>query len=314
MSAFQRGVALVPSLARMVQLTGAQDLRNLEASGELRLEDLLVTASDGIFDRLVADGDDSGTRTFAAWSPAAALSYRLGGALLFASFSTAFETPTTTELVNRPDRAGGFNPDLAPQRARGVEAGARGAWVAARLLYDVAVFRMDVTDRLTPFQAADSDRTFYRNSGENVHLGVEAALEWLATRDLRVLLTYTGSRFTYRDGALAGNRLPGIPDHRLVASLEATRAGLRLRLDGEAVAGFYVDDENTEQNDGYVLFDVNLGHAGLPAGSARLQPFVAVRNLLGTAYVSSVIVNARLGRFYEPAPGRTFQAGLGLAF
>lgn len=58
MSAFQRGVALVPSLARVVQLTGAQDLRNLEVSGELKLEDLLVTASDGIFDRLVADGVD----------------------------------------------------------------------------------------------------------------------------------------------------------------------------------------------------------------------------------------------------------------
>jgi hypothetical protein len=55
---FTRGVPLVPSVARIVQLTGAQDLRNLEASGELKLDDLLVTASDGVFDRLVADGLD----------------------------------------------------------------------------------------------------------------------------------------------------------------------------------------------------------------------------------------------------------------
>ena len=54
--AFLRGVALVASVARVVQLTGAQDLRNVE--GELRLEDLLVTSSDSIFDRLVADGLD----------------------------------------------------------------------------------------------------------------------------------------------------------------------------------------------------------------------------------------------------------------
>ena len=56
--AFQRGHALVPSVVRVVQLTGAQDLKNLEASGELNLADLLVTASDAIFDRLVADGLD----------------------------------------------------------------------------------------------------------------------------------------------------------------------------------------------------------------------------------------------------------------
>ncbi|HBP21955.1 MAG TPA: hypothetical protein DEA08_29740 [Planctomycetes bacterium] len=54
--AFQRGHALVPSVVRVVQLTGAQDLKNLEATGELNLTDLLVTASDAIFDRLVADG------------------------------------------------------------------------------------------------------------------------------------------------------------------------------------------------------------------------------------------------------------------
>ena len=55
---FRRGVALVPTVQRVVQLTGAQDLRNLEATGELKLVDLLVTASDGVFDRLTVDGID----------------------------------------------------------------------------------------------------------------------------------------------------------------------------------------------------------------------------------------------------------------
>lgn len=57
---FRRGVPLVPTVARLVQLTGAQDLKNLEASGELKLPDVLVTASDGIFDRLASDGIDPG--------------------------------------------------------------------------------------------------------------------------------------------------------------------------------------------------------------------------------------------------------------
>ena len=63
MASFARGVPLVPTLARVVQLTGVQDLRNLESSGELKLEDLLLTASDGVFDRLTVDGIDPTTLT-----------------------------------------------------------------------------------------------------------------------------------------------------------------------------------------------------------------------------------------------------------
>src|SRR5690606_2466192 len=111
---------------------------------------------------------------------------------------------------------------------------------------------------------------------------VEAAFEWEAAPGLRLALTYAGSRFTYRDAPLAGNRLPGIPDHRLVAGLEAARHGLRLRLDAEHVSAFYVDDANTERNDGYTVVDAGLGHAGLRAGGALLQPFVAVRNVFDT--------------------------------
>lgn len=60
---FARGVALVPTVKRVVQLTGVQDLKNLESSGELRLEELLLTASDAVFDRLTVDGVDPTTLT-----------------------------------------------------------------------------------------------------------------------------------------------------------------------------------------------------------------------------------------------------------
>ncbi len=53
---WQRGTALVPDVARVAQLTGATDLSNLESTGELRLADLLVSASDAIYDRLLVEG------------------------------------------------------------------------------------------------------------------------------------------------------------------------------------------------------------------------------------------------------------------
>lgn len=54
--AFRRDVPLVPTVERIVQLTGRTDLENLEASGELALHDLLRSASNTIHDKLVAQG------------------------------------------------------------------------------------------------------------------------------------------------------------------------------------------------------------------------------------------------------------------
>lgn len=53
-----RGTALVATVARVVELTGRTTLANLEIEGDLDLEDVLVTASDAIYDRLTADGID----------------------------------------------------------------------------------------------------------------------------------------------------------------------------------------------------------------------------------------------------------------
>lgn len=56
--AMTRGTALVATVARVVQLTGRQDLANLEADGELTLTDLLVTASDAVYDHIDAGPND----------------------------------------------------------------------------------------------------------------------------------------------------------------------------------------------------------------------------------------------------------------
>lgn len=54
--AFRRDTPLVPTVERVVQLTGRTDLRNLEASGELNLKDLLRSASNTVHDKLQARG------------------------------------------------------------------------------------------------------------------------------------------------------------------------------------------------------------------------------------------------------------------
>ena len=57
MSEWQRGVALVKDLPHVMRITAATHLTNLEnGKGKLDLKEVLVSASDAIFDRVIAEG------------------------------------------------------------------------------------------------------------------------------------------------------------------------------------------------------------------------------------------------------------------
>ena len=264
-------------------------------------------------DELQLEGiDASGSRTFSAISPAVGLSYELPSVLLFASYSTAFATPTTTELTG--DGRPGLDPELQPERTRGFEFGARGVVPDVRLEFDVALFYLRIRDRLIPFQTEEGgDQVFYRPAGESDHRGLELAASWRFVPEVMLSLTYTASRFVFQDEELEGNRIPGVPDQRIYAYLQAERRGLWGRLGVEAVSAYFTDDANEAENEGYALLDVQLGHQGVRLGAARFLPFLKVSNLLDVRYNGSVIVNAFGGRYFEPAPGRTVQAGLNVA-
>ncbi len=267
-------------------------------------------------DRLLDDGDQSGSRTLGAFSPQIGLAYRTPSVLAFASFATGFQTPTTTELVNRPEGGGGFNPAVGPQRSSGVEVGARGL-ILGRALVDVALYSMVVRDGLAPFEG-DDGRTFYANRERTTHRGLEAFAEWSPLAGVGATVTYAWTRLRFASGSasgdgtdeLDGNALPGVPEHRAAARLRFSRGGFFLAPEASVRSRLWADDANTAEASGAVTFDLALGHSGIRAGGATLLPFVRIQNVLDAQAVGSVAINARGGRFYEPAPGRGVSAGL----
>ena len=299
--------------ARLRVDLAAAGARGFALEGALRGDRVRFAADD----RLGAAGEDaSGARTLGAWSPQLGVSYRAASALVFASFATAFETPTTTELVNRPGGGRGFNPDLRPQRTAGVEAGARGG--ARRVVYDVALYALAVRDGLTPFEG-DDGRTYYANRGRTLHRGAEASAEWRPAPAVAFALTYAWSRLRFGEGSrtltgasMGGNALPGVPEHRLAIRAHASRGGFFAVPEMEIASGVFADDANAVRTDAFVVVDVALGHDGLRTGRARLAPFVRVQNVFDARYVGSVVINARGGRHFEPAAGRSVHAGLGV--
>jgi len=284
-------------------------------TGGLRLDGLRFEADD----RRLQDGDDSGTRTFSAWSPSLGVSYDLGPALLFAQYSTAYETPTASELSNRPTPGqGGFNQQLDPQDTQGFEVGTRGVLPAAQLQFDLALYQLNV-DNLVNSRRLQSGYQYYTNLGENTQRGLEASLTWRPTPPLEVAARYTGTQFTIdAPSNLDGNQVPGIPSHRGYVHLQSElSSGWWGRLSAEGVPDFYVNDANTAEAPGYVLLDLRVGHRGLSWQGATFQPFVTIDNVLDERYAGSVVVNSSqdsTGEFYEPGPERSFSLGLNVAW
>lgn len=268
-------------------------------------------------DRFLSDGDDSGGRTMSELSPMVGLSFEAAPWItLYGNYATAFSTPTTVELSNRPTGEGGFNPELGPEDLRSFELGAKGWVEEARLRYDLAAYFARLDDALISFQGP-TERTFFRNAGEVDRRGFEVGVTWAPAGWLEWRLAYTYQDFEYEefatpDGDFSGNPEPGAPPHQLFVGLtHRAPFGLRSEANLRWVDAFPVDDANTAFNWSYRVVDLRFS-LDRPVGSVRVQPFLGIDNLFDERYNASVITNAFGSRFYEPAPGTEVYGGLAL--
>jgi len=299
------------------------------AQGDMNLTDELILSLGGRFDRVrlkIDDGyprndDPSGSQSFNEWSGSAGLSYRyLPSHQAYANISTAFETPTFSEFAN-PSRVGGLNPEVEPQKSLNHELGLRGEFDSG-IDYDFALFWIDVRDELIPYELSDPDdtRTFYRNAGDTTRKGFEAAVGWLFTPSWRVdsALTLASYEFdTYRaDGnSYDGNRLPGLPEQTWSNRLQwhglgGTFAVLETHYVGSVVA----NDANDTKVDDYWLLNVRGGHTVYASQNLLLKGFAGIRNLTDRNQFANVRINANNDRYFEPAAGRTWYAGVEFVF
>ena len=271
-------------------------------------------------DRLVSatNPDDSGDRTLHAVSPAVGVVWRASTlASMYASVSTSFETPTTTELGNKPDGSAGINPELQPQRTVALEVGSKGLLSTLGLRWDVALFEARARDELVPFDIPNGGgRRYFRNAGRTLRRGGELGIQ-AESGPVSVQAAYTYSRFRYVDYTVgttsyAGRRIPGVPEHALATSVALRRDAATLSATADVASAMDVDDANSAQAPARTILGLALSNAVELAG-VRVAPLVALQNLGGTRSVGSVSVNATAGKYFEPAPGRTLLVRLGLS-
>lgn len=309
-------VETVASVAGFVQVS-APITDRVSVLGGLRYDNVRFKAKDRLID--ATNPDDSGRRSMDRLSPSFGVVWNAAEAFrLYGNYATSFQTPTTTELANRPTGAGGFNPTLEPEHTRSLEVGARGR-LGPGLDYQLALFRARVENELIGFEVPTAPgRTYFRNAGSAVHRGVEAELSFAPIPELigRVAYTYTDARFgTYRVGTTAydGNLLPGVAPHRAEGVLSIQPGAWYVDLDARYVSRVQVNDANTAASPAYALFDARAGLAAVRVGGLSVAPFVGISNLFDREYNTSVVINAAGARYYEPGPGRAFHAGATLA-
>jgi iron complex outermembrane receptor protein len=293
---------------------------------ELQLgERLILTASARadavrfrVKDRLISatNPDDSGRRVLDAVSPMVGILARLSAShSAYANVSSAFETPTATELGNQPSGAAGINRDLKPQRSTTYEVGAKGVR-ASGLQYNVSVFATGVHDELIPFDIpSGGGRRYFRNAGRTSRRGAELGLGLsVGGMELGGAYTYSNYRFidfTVDTAHYAGNRIPGIPRQTLQASGTWRSAVATFVTEATLADRMAVNDANSESSPGYAIFNARIV-TGRSLGRSGAELTLGAQNLFNTRYVSSVSVNAAGGKFYEPGAQRSIYLGLTL--
>lgn len=270
-----------------------------------------------VTDRFITatNADDSGEQTLSATTPMVGVVWRATPIVsVFGNWTTAFETPTITELTNQANGDAGLNGALLPQRTQTVETGVQ-AVVGGRVRVDVAAFRAAVQDELVPFDVPNAPgRRAFRNAGASSRLGLESNVRTVFTH-ADIGASYTLSRFRFDEYTVgtanfAGNAIPGVPKHlaqmwstmrwgRVLATIEATMA-----------SSVSANDAATVHAAGYAVWGARASVGDVGVGQRlTFSPTVGVDNLFDRRFASSVVVNATRGRFYEPGlPRRLYFA------
>jgi iron complex outermembrane receptor protein len=265
-------------------------------------------------DQFLTDGDDSGKINFYQVSPMIGISIKHGNNThLYATISSAFETPTTTEFAN-PD-GGGFNQSLEAQESLNYEIGIK--TITSSYRFEAALFHIDIDNELTPFELpTQPGRTFFENAGSSSRNGLELSYARQLAEQLRLSMAYTYSDFTFdrftdtNGNEFDGNHSPGIPQDLLYLDFSwFGDSGLYAKWDVTYTGEIYADNANQTRVDSSTVSNLRLGQSVF-YDDWEVASFLGVNNLFAEDYNDNIRINAFGGRYFEPAPERNAFIGI----
>jgi outer membrane receptor protein involved in Fe transport len=251
----------------------------------------------------------SGNNRYAHFNSAFGGTYRiLPDTTLYAGISTNARTPTASEIECSnplapcllPTNLAGDPPNLRQVIAHTTEIGLRGRAADGRVLWNVGAFRTLLHDDIYGV-ATSVSQGFFQNIDSTRRQGIEAGLRvhserWFAFVNYSFVAATFESSFTvpspsnpFQD-ALGdieihpGDRLPGIPEHRLKLGIEYTSGKLwAVGATARFVSNsYYVGDEANliAPLPGYAVVGIHARYEPF----AHVELFASVNNLLNRKY------------------------------
>jgi iron complex outermembrane receptor protein len=237
---------------------------------------------------------------------------------VYALAARGFSPPALPELS---PTGSGLNPSLRAESGWNYEAGARGSLPATKLRWDMSLFLFRLTDAIVARRDALGGDYFLNAGGTRqagLEIGASAPVLHRAELSADVWAAYAYYHFRYRDfvqGAddFSGNALPGVSPHTGSAGVDvAHRRGGFAHITYSAASPHPLDDRNSPsaRAEAYHLLGIRAGMKRDFGARWRAEISAGAENLLDQQYSLGNDINAFGGRFYNPAPGRNFYAGL----
>lgn len=269
-------------------------------------------------DHYLSNGNDSDKTDYNKVLPSAALSWQIAPELLaYVSYAKGFETPTFTEMAYQADpKKSGFNFDLKPSTSDNYEVGLKSQNPFGD--FTLAVFQSKTQDDIVSAGTSDGRSTF-RNADKTTRQGAEFAWNKKLWKDLEMNASYgyLDAKFDAAIPAIGavkavekGNAIPGVAKNQAFMGLAwKPEQGFYAGIDAQYLDKVYVDDINSDAAPSYTVASVYTGYAWKYADWG-INGFARVDNLFDKNYAGSVIVNDSNSRFFEPADGRNWSAGI----
>ena len=265
------------------------------------------------------NGDDSGKTDYDKLLPSAAFTWEISPQLsTYLSYAKGFETPTFTEMAYPTTGTSGINFALKPSSSDNYELGLK----AQNLLgnFTAAIFQSKTQDDIVSGEANNGRNTF-RNADKTLREGLELSWNKNLWRDLTVQASYSYLDATFdadipntdpQKVVYSGNYIPGVAKNQAYVALGwQPETGFNAGIDVRYMDKIFVNDTNSDVAPSYTVTSANIGYVW-KNNDWKVRSYARVDNMFDENYVGSVIVNDGNNRFFEPADGVNWSAGLSI--
>ena len=299
-------------------------VENLRVTAGVRFDALGYKYDNGLADGAFGTPTPFGPRTYvrpadteidySRATPSFGATYTFAPALnVFASYKQSFRVPQESQLFRPGANVGSLA--LKPVVADSYEVGARGT-IASTFAWDLSLYRMIKRDDiLTLTTGAGPTQT---NNGKTRHQGVEAAVLWQMTPEVKLSSALSVSENLYTAWITSGtvdlsgremSAAPGTTANTTVEYRPAWVKGLRLEAEWVRLGSYWMDDANTQKYGGHDLANLRASYAI----SDGLTVFGRISNIFDTRWSTSSSLSNGAPQF---APGLplTLYGGLTIGF